>query len=80
MPPSWSNKKLTAEQKDLLTRWIKQGAQYEQHWAYIRPERPEAPQGPATIDSLVNKKLEEKSLQPVGRAARPTLARRLSLD
>ena len=80
MPPSWSNKKLTAEQKDLLTRWIKQGARYEQHWAYIKPERPEAPQGPAAIDSLVNKKLEEKGLQPVGQAPRPTLARRLSLD
>ncbi len=80
MPPSWSNKKLSAEQKDLLTRWIKQGAQYEQHWAYIRPERPEVPQGPAAIDYLVNKKLEEKGLQPVGEAGRSTLARRLSLD
>ncbi len=80
MPPSWSNKKLSDAQKDLLTRWIKQGAQYELHWAYIKPERPEAPEGPAAIDQLVDRKLEEKSLQPVGQADRRTLARRLSLD
>ena len=80
MPPSWSNKKLSDAQKDLLTRWIKQGAQYEQHWAYIKPVRPEAPEGPSVIDHLVNTKLEENSLQPVGQADRRTLARRLSLD
>ena len=80
MPPSWSNKKLSDEQKDLLTRWIKQGAQYEQHWAYIKPVRPEAPEGPSAIDYLVNRKLEEKGLRPVGQAGRRTLARRLSLD
>ena len=80
MPPSWSNKKLSDEQKDLLTRWIKQGARYEQHWAYIKPERPEAPEGPSAIDYLVNTKLEEKGLRPVGQADRRTLARRLSLD
>ena len=80
MPPSWSNKKLSDEQKDLLTSWIDQGAEYEQHWAYIKPERPEAPKGASAIDYLVNKKLEEKGLQPVGQAGRRTLARRLSLD
>ncbi len=80
MPPSWSNKKLSDEQKDLLTRWIKQGAQYEPHWAYIKPERPEAPEGPAAIDHLVNRKLEEKALRPVSQADRRTLARRLSFD
>ena len=80
MPPPWLNKKLTNEQKELLTRWIKQGAQYEPHWAYIKPQRPEAPRGPPAIDYLVNRKLEEKDLQPVGQADSHTLARRLSLD
>ena len=34
MPPSDSKKQLTAEQRELLTRWIEQSAKYEPHWAF----------------------------------------------
>ncbi len=80
MPPLFSGKKLSGEQKNLLTQWIEQGAEYEPHWAYIKPERPQAPGGSAAIDHLINVKLEEKALQPVGKADRRTLTRRLSFD
>ncbi len=60
MPPLFTGKKLTEEQKDLLTQWIEQGAEYEPHWAYIKPQRPQAPDGSAAIDHLINHKLEEK--------------------
>ncbi len=80
MPPVYSDKKLTDEQKDLLVRWVKEGAEYEGHWAYIPPERPRAPQGAAGIDHLVNAKLAEKDLQPVAATDRRTLLRRLSFD
>src|SRR5882724_11304930 len=43
MPPPESHKKLTSQQKELLKRWIAEGAEYEPHWAYIRPIRPAAP-------------------------------------
>ena len=77
MPPVWSGKKLTGEQKSLLKQWVEQGAEYERHWAYIPPERPQAPAG---IDDLVNAKLEEKGLNPVSEPDRRTLVRRLSFD
>ena len=80
MPPLFTGKKLSEEQKNLLTQWIVQGAEYEPHWAYIKPERPQAPDGSAAIDHLVNRKLEEKGLQPASVADRRTLARRLSFD
>ena len=80
MPPVYSDKKLTDEQKDLLVRWVEAGAEYEGHWAYIAPERPQAPEGPAGIDHLVNTKLAEKGLRPVAEADRRTLIRRLSFD
>ena len=80
MPPVATDKKLTARQKDLLAAWIDQGAEYQEHWAYIKPERPPAPDGPAGIDFLVDAKLEERGLQPVGEAGRRILARRLSFD
>src|SRR4051794_2730269 len=33
MPPPKTKKTLTAAQKDILTRWIKQGAEYQKHWS-----------------------------------------------
>ena len=80
MPPVYSGKGLTEEQKDLLVEWIKQGAQYERHWAYIPAVRPSAPEGPEAIDFLVGKLLDANGLQPVGATDRRTLARRLSFD
>jgi hypothetical protein len=43
MPPASSHKTLTAAQKDLLRRWIAQGAKYEAHWSFITPKRPPVP-------------------------------------
>ncbi|MSR43689.1 MAG: hypothetical protein EXS19_06615, partial [Pedosphaera sp.] len=43
MPPTKTGKKLTAAQVDLLRRWIAQGADYQQHWAFVKPERPAVP-------------------------------------
>ena len=80
MPPIYSGKSLTEMQKDLLVKWVEQGAEYEPHWAYIPPVRPDAPDGPAAIDFLVEKLLTERGLEPVGEADRPTLVRRLSFD
>ena len=44
MPPPSSHKKLTAEQKETLRRWVAAGAEYEPHWSFIPPERPELPE------------------------------------
>src|SRR5262249_34430111 len=44
MPPPKSGKKLTAPQVELLRRWIQQGAKFVNHWAFVKPERPELPQ------------------------------------
>ena len=43
MPPPKSNKKLTGRQKEILKRWIEQGAEYQQHWAYERPVKADDP-------------------------------------
>ncbi|MDE0263873.1 MAG: PSD1 and planctomycete cytochrome C domain-containing protein [Bryobacterales bacterium] len=80
MPPVATDKRLTDEQKQILSDWIAQGAEYQEHWAYLKPKRPDAPPGPSGIDRLVNRRLEERGLQPVAEAGRRTLARRLSFD
>ena len=86
MPPPETKKVLTAEQKQLLVDWVDQGAEYEPHWSFIPPERPEPPtvqdrswvRNP--IDQFVLARLEAAGLSPAEEADRRTLARRVSLD
>jgi mono/diheme cytochrome c family protein len=80
MPPPESHKKLDAKQKELLTRWIEQGAEYQKHWAYELPVKADVPAGTNGIDHLVHKRLSALSLKPSAEADRRTLIRRLSFD
>ena len=86
MPPPASKKVVTAEQKAILRKWIEQGAEYEPHWSFITPSRPELPAvknsqwGRNPIDRFVLAGIEAAGLQPAPEANRHVLARRLSLD
>jgi hypothetical protein len=86
MPPPKSNKKLTAEQKELLKEWIAAGAEYEPHWAYIPPKRFPMPRTRDSkwvrnpIDGFILSALEAKNIRPSAEADKRTLLRRLSLD
>ncbi|MCS7046284.1 MAG: DUF1549 domain-containing protein, partial [Gemmataceae bacterium] len=86
MPPPKTNKTLTAEQKELLKRWIAAGAEYQMHWSYLAPVRPPVPTVKNTawvrhpIDAFILAKLEAVGLTPAPEADPRTLARRLSLD
>ena len=86
MPPAYSGKELTRRQIDLLTRWIRQGAPWSKHWAYITPERPVLPavkdrNWPANaIDHFILARLEREGISPSAEADRRTLIRRLTFD
>ncbi len=80
MPPPKAHKSLTAEQKELLKRWIAGGADYQKHWAYEPPVKTEIPAGENGIDYLVGKRLTELGLKPSPEADRRTLDRRLHFD
>ncbi|MFM8706819.1 MAG: DUF1549 domain-containing protein, partial [Planctomycetia bacterium] len=90
MPPPYSNRRLSAAQKQLLDRWIKEGAAYAPHWAFVPPVRPEPPQvtkpgwqegwARNDIDRFVLAKLETAGLRPSPEADRATLIRRLHAD
>lgn len=65
--------------------WIEQGAEWEEHWSFIPPEKPEVPKAGSEwtrneIDYFVYRKLEEKGLKPNPQADKHTLLRRLYLD
>ena len=80
MPPPKSHKKLTLSQKDLIRRWVLEGAEYEGHWAYIPPVKPTVSTGMNAIDALVRERLGGVGIQSSPEADRRTLARRLFFD
>ena len=86
MPPPDSGRTLTKKQVETLTQWVKEGADWKGHWAYIKPARPAVPEVAADgfiqndIDKFVLATLLEKGLKPSPEADRATLIRRLSLD
>lgn len=80
MPPPDSPKKLTPRQKEILRRWIEQGAEYQQHWAYEPPVKTPIPRGHNGVDFLVRRRLEQIGLKPSPPADRRTLIRRLYND
>ena len=85
MPPPESHLVLTEAQKSLIKRWIEEGAEYEGHWAYAAPVKPEAPVtkgawGKNGIDRFILARLEEEGLDPSPEADPRTLIRRLHLD
>jgi hypothetical protein len=76
MPPPDSNRKLTAKQKDLLKRWIEEGAEYTAHWAFTRLPK----QAGKSIDELVSEKLAKKNRSLKPKAKPHHLLRRLTFD
>ena len=87
MPPPASGKKpLTAEEAELLRRWIQDGANYSEHWSFTpvtRPPLPEVKQAdwPAgAVDRYTLAAMERDGFQHTDRADRRTLIRRLYFD
>ncbi|RMF36905.1 MAG: DUF1553 domain-containing protein [Planctomycetota bacterium] len=86
MPPPHANKALRPNQIATLRRWIEQGAKWEQHWAFIAPQKPPIPKGQddawcrTPIDRFVLRRLTQAGLAPAPDADPYTLVRRLYLD
>jgi len=70
----------------LVRRWVKEGANYEKHWAYIAPKKAELPLVKdkdwirKPIDHFILSKLEKNNLAPNPDEDKARLLRRLSLD
>lgn len=86
MPTPESNLKLENYEKEILKKWIAQGAEWKEHWSLIPPEKPEIPTignedwANNEIDHFILKKLEEQQLSPNAAADKAKLLRRLSFD
>jgi len=86
MPKPEAHLFLTDYEKAMLVRWIEDGAEYKDHWAFLPPEKKNPPAVELAakvanpIDNFVLAKLEIEGLRPNETAEKETLLRRLSFD
>lgn len=86
MPPPESNLSLSPIEKAMIIKWIEQGAEWKNHWAFVKPEKQEnkistnnwTAHNP--IDGFVQERLKQKEYQPSPEADRERLLRRVSMD
>ena len=84
MPPPESKLALTAEERELIGAWIKQGAVWKKHWAFEAPRvvDPPAvgPDGTPAIDRFLLARLEPEQLSFSPPASKERLIRRVTFD
>lgn len=86
MPPVDFARQLTPQQIALLELWVKQGAEWQDHWSLVTPKELTLPKLKKTtwvrnpIDAFVFAKLEREGLLPSSEADKTTLIRRATLD
>jgi hypothetical protein len=86
MPPPESKRELSAGEKELIRRWIEQGAEWREHWAFVSVADVELPALNQTawpkneIDHFTLAKQREANVEPSPLAKREQRFRRLSFD
>ena len=84
MPPEGAP--LTDSQIALLRRWIDEGAEWKEHWAFLAPQPQQPPMVKDVkwvanpIDSFILSKLEQKGFVPAPPADKTALLRRVTFD
>ena len=83
MPPS-DQVELSSVEKNILKKWVKEGARYEKHWAFQPHSKSKLPSfsdwGLNEIDRFILKRMAEVDLYPQKPAEREILIRRVTLD
>ena len=87
MPPSKKGgKPLSEKQVEVLKQWVGEGAEWQQHWAYLKPQRPTPPDVKDSrwpkndADRFLLHRLEREGLDPSPEAPKEKLIRRAALD
>ncbi len=83
MPPPESKKILSGQEKAMIKKWIRQGAEYKPHWSLVHPKKSLNPAdrtltNTEIIDKYVHQKIEEKGLVRSPGASRSALIRRVA--
>lgn len=81
----YKHEPLSKEEISIFRRWIKQGAKWGDHWAYLPVKQQPVPDVSNPwilndVDKFIYETLEEQELEPSQPADKPTILRRLSRD
>lgn len=77
---------LSSQQIDVLRQWVREGAHWAEHWAFVPPKPQKPPsvydkQWPRqALDRFVLARLEQEGIQPSPEAGKAALLRRVSFD
>jgi len=82
MPPPTESKRLQPGQVELLTQWVKEGAQWTGHWSFepVKPVTASEAAAENPIDAFVQLRLAREGLPPAPEEEPARLLRRVSLD
>lgn len=86
MPPAQSHKTISEQERQQIYQWIKEGAEWQGHWAFEPITSPSLPVikkqdwAKNEIDHFVLARLEKEALPPSHGAEKQTLLRRIYLD
>lgn len=86
MPPPEAHHELTERDIALIEKWIEQGAEYQEHWAFIAPQKPAEPEtsdpdwASNPIDHFTLETMDEHGLKPNSEQAPHRLLRRIYFD
>ena len=87
MPPAaFGHDRLSDRQIGLLREWIQEGALWQGHWSFLKPDRPAIPPNRHSgwpvnpVDSFILRRLQAEGMEPSPPASKETLVRRLALD
>lgn len=83
MPPPEVNRTLSTRQREMVSQWVKEGAQWGEHWAYqpvVRPDLKNGEGGINPIDHFVRMRLEQEGIDAARPADPISLIRRVYFD
>jgi hypothetical protein len=86
MPETAANIPMSDYEKAIIVKWLEQGADYADHWAFIPPKKPTPPEvseiewNEHPIDQFIRRKQQAKGFGFAPEAERDLLLRRLSFD
>ena len=87
MPQPEAHRELTSAQKELIKKWVYQGAEYEPHWAFVAPpatipvpETTDQTWSKNPIDQFILTRLEKEKLKPTSPAPPERWLRRVTFD
>jgi len=86
MPKPNHGPPLPASEVAILKQWIQEGAEWGEHWSFVKPQLHPAPKVKQTtwprreMDYFILSRLEHEGLKPANQATKNALLRRASLD